>query len=354
MEKSFETCVAEGALSEIESLRIYEQKIYKKYSPNFIFQEHPTAIILGGQNASGKSTLGKRFLLEYESKGGIVGIEGDALRDYHPNFKQYNRENDKLMAAYTTKDSGRWTERLIEDTARNKCNMIIETTLRNKETVTGTVEKLSNAGYDVQAKIFVVSYDKSLLGAYMRYEKLKAERGAGRFVYDNALKAAYNGMPETIQALKEQGKCSCIHLYTREGVLFDGDYRQTDILSILKKERCREYTPNEIQFVQEGWKRVDEYMKSRGASKEEYKEIARRMADRIDIMVDEGVASRNIRTMNDIYINEWFPKTQNKKTDKNNLQNLNLEQSENKIENKLPDTFSKTPVKQSSYLNPSF
>ena len=210
------------------------------------------------------------------------------------------------MVAYTAKDSGIWTEMLIEDTSRNKCNLIIETTLRNKNVATKTVEKLFNRGYDIHAKIFVVSFDKSLLGSYARYEVLKAERGTGRFVFDHALVNTYNGMLETVQAVKNQEKCTSIHLYTREGIFFDGDYRQTDIVSIIKKERYREYTQSEIKFLQQGWKKVNQRMKARCAEKDEYIEIATRMTGRIKMMKEEGVAEKNINVMNEIYLSDWI------------------------------------------------
>jgi len=318
MEKYFEKCVAEGALTEKENFRIYEDEgIYEEHSKNVTpNQEQPVAIILGGQNASGKSTLGKQYWEEYETKGGIAKVDGDELRDFHPKFKEYCQTDDKYMAAYTAKDSGRWTERLIDDLSRNKCNLIVETTLRNKEAVTGMVEIASNRGYDIQAKIFVVSYDKSMLGTYARYEKVKAERNGGRFVFEHALNAAYKGMPETLQALKEQNKCSCIHLYTREGTLFEGDYRKNDIVGMVQKERCREYTPKEINFLKDGWKKIEEMMQARGAKQEEYREIADRMANRIDNMINEGVAPKNISTMNEIYVNHWFPVTQKNEQEK--------------------------------------
>ncbi|MDR1154036.1 MAG: zeta toxin family protein [Bacteroidales bacterium] len=302
MEKSFETCVAEGVLSETESTRVYKQgKIYKKHARGLIPQEHPVAIILGGQNASGKSTLGKKVWQEYRVKGGIATIEGDALREYHPKFIRYNLENDKLMAAYTAIDSGRWTARLINDLAYSKYNMIVETTLRDRETVTGMVEKVSKTGYGVQAKVIVVSYDKSLLGSYLRYETVKQERGFGRFVYDHSLTSTYAGMPETLQALREQGICSRIHLYTREKTLFEGDYRQTDIAALVKQERCRAYTPEEIRFLQTGWEDVGRKMLARGAGKEEFAELLSRMEKRIKAMAEEEVARENTDAMIHVY-----------------------------------------------------
>ena len=270
---------------------------------NVIHQDNPVAIILGGQNASGKSTLGKQFLQEYQNNGmGIAKVEGDALREHHPLFSNFIQNDDKLMTAYTAKDSGRWTERLIRDLAASKRNMLIETTLRNPNVATETVKQLHHlAGYDVQVKAFVVHYDKSLSGCYKRYEKMKAEQGFGRFVHAHALDAAYAGMPKTLQALKEQNIASCIHLYTRNQSLFVGDYRTTDIVDIVNQERRREFTTEEIKFLRDQWKDVFTMMRSRSAGKEEFTEISDRISTRIQTMIAEKYPKTNINTMANIH-----------------------------------------------------
>ena len=295
----------EGVLSERESLKQYvEENIYKVTVGDALPQDGPVAMIIGGQNASGKSSLSRQFVKAFEITGsGIVVIEGDALRRHHPKFQEYNTQDDKMMAVYTAKDAGRWTNRLIDDVSQEKYNLLLETTLRNPQTVTDTVERLSCAGYDIQIKAFVVSYDKSLVGSYHRYECMKAESGAGRFVHDNALKAAYNGMPETLRALQIQNKCSSIHLYTREGVLFNGDYRQADIVRMVRQERIREYRPDEIKKLKDDWREVGSMMLKRNAGHKEYIEISARMKERIKTMSVEGAPGKNIETMCDIYRN---------------------------------------------------
>ena len=300
---SYEDCVIAGQLLPEENLRIYREKeLFRKAAFNVIPQRNPVAIILGGQNASGKSTLGNQFLSKYKRQGcGIVRIEGDALRDYHPKFEEYNQHDDKSMVAYTAKDSGIWTGRLIEDTARSRMNMLIETTMRSPDVVGETARLLAKKGYDVQAKIFVVSYDKSLLGCYDRYEDLKSLRGAGRFVHDHSLVAAYEGMPKTLQRLQQEKHCSCIHLYTRTGVLFEGDYRLVDLLEIVHQERRREFTPDERKFLNERWKIVCVRMFERGATKEEFEEMKRRINQRIQSMITEKYPQLNIDTIMDIY-----------------------------------------------------
>jgi predicted ABC-type ATPase len=295
--------VAIGALSEFENLNVYkDKKIFEDLAYNAAPQDNPIAIILGGQNASGKSTLGKQFLKEYQNAGGIVKIEGDALREHHPLFHNYIQDNDKLMTAYTAKDSGRWTERLIRDCATSKRNMLIETTLRNPSVATETVKQLHQlAGYDVQVKAFVVSYDKSLVGCFRRYERMKLKNGFGRFVHKHALDAAYAGMPKTLQALKEQNLASCIHLYTREQPLFVGNYRAADIVDIINQERRREFINEEIKSLQKQWNDVFTMMCSRGAGKEEFSEISERLSARIQSMITEKYPHTNVNTIINIH-----------------------------------------------------
>jgi predicted ABC-type ATPase len=298
----YEQCVTVGALSEFENLNVYKNKrIFEDLAQDVIPQDNPVAIILGGQNASGKSTLGKQFLKKYQNAGGIAKVEGDALREYHPSFLNFVQDNDKLMTAYTAKDSGRWTERLIRDLAASKRNMLIETTLRNPNVATETVKQLHHlAGYDVQVKAFVVHYDKSLAGSFQRYEDMKVKYGFGRFVHAHALDAAYAGMPKTLQALKEQNIASCIHLYTRNHPLFVGDYRTTDIVDIVNQERQREFTTEETKFLHEQWNETFMMMRSRGAGKEEFAEISDRISARIQNMIAEKYPKTNVNTIIDI------------------------------------------------------
>jgi hypothetical protein len=193
----YEKEASAGFLGALKNAEIYLKKqIFEEHIAWAIPLTNPVAIIVGGQNASGKSTLGYQFLQSYETAGvGMVKIEGDALREYHPRFD--------------------------------------------------------------------------------------------RFVHDHSLKAAYNQMPVTVEKLKAQGHCSCIHLYTRTGVLFEGDYRTADLSGIIARERNRPYTHEEIEEFRAGWRSVAKQMHLRHAGKEEFAEIFRRMDDPICTIPDD-------------------------------------------------------------------
>ena len=64
---NYEDCVIAGQLSKKENLEIYrKRRIFERTADGAIPQKYPVAIILGGQNASGKSTLGEQFLIKFE------------------------------------------------------------------------------------------------------------------------------------------------------------------------------------------------------------------------------------------------------------------------------------------------
>jgi adenylylsulfate kinase-like enzyme len=93
MQKLYNECVNAGQLSIEENLRIYkEARILKNVSAHAFPCQHPTAIILGGQNASGKSSLGDKFLKTFQQTGyGMIRIDGDALREKsHHNDERRN------------------------------------------------------------------------------------------------------------------------------------------------------------------------------------------------------------------------------------------------------------------------
>lgn len=79
-----------GAVSDMEEQggepkteRIY-QKFRKQGLESTSAQEHPRAILLGGQPGSGKSYLRGIVRKEFSDKGGTVVIDPDILREDPP------------------------------------------------------------------------------------------------------------------------------------------------------------------------------------------------------------------------------------------------------------------------------
>jgi hypothetical protein len=260
-------------LSEVENLAIFSQIKEERIPEELQSQKNPLFIIIGGQPGAGKSRLGKTIQNSLTSKNKALLIDVDKLREYHPQYKVINKNNDKFSALYTGTDAGKWSELLLRSAASEKYNIVYESTLKNKDTICLMIQSFSKSGYDVSLQVMVVKPEISQVSTYLRYELLKNVQGYGRFVIPKYHDDSVANIPRTLQAIKEQGLVSKIELYTRDKPLFQGDYKKEDIVAIANIEYKRALTPEEKQYIRESWDDVRRLMLKRGCQVDELKRI---------------------------------------------------------------------------------
>lgn len=196
---------------------IFELRIRPRLFEGAASRERPVAIIFGGQPGSGKSAAKHAALRELDRRGGAVEIAGDDLRQFHPQYAQLMRADDRTAAMYTDKDSGRWVEMAIVEAQALRANLVVEGTMRNPEVVASTMRTLRVAGYEIDARGLAVSHALSEQGILQRYELQKQDRRVGGMTTAQAHQAAYDGMPRTLKVI-EQGKLADrVTLYRRGG-----------------------------------------------------------------------------------------------------------------------------------------
>ncbi len=133
-------------LSEPEHQEIFENDISPDLFMGAASNARPVAIIFGGQPGAGKSLAVDLAVQELEQCGGAIQIVGDDLRAYHPAYEQLMLEDDKTAAFYTDRDTGAWVEKAIAVAKLQRCNLIIEGTMRNGDIVASTMQSLRGAG----------------------------------------------------------------------------------------------------------------------------------------------------------------------------------------------------------------
>jgi predicted ABC-type ATPase len=89
----------------------------------------PIVVITGGQPGSGKSKLLEQSKKDF-SDGNVVVINGDDLRDYHPQAEEIFRLDDNKFAERTDPDCREWTKKLFERAIETKRNIVFESTMR--------------------------------------------------------------------------------------------------------------------------------------------------------------------------------------------------------------------------------
>jgi len=144
-----------------------------------------------------------------------VQIEGDALRDYHPEYARLMLKDDSTAAFYTDRDSGRWVEKAIAYAKEQRVNLVIEGTMRNPDVVASTMKSLREAGYEIDARALAVNWQLSEQGIIQRYEHQKADRGVGRMTTPEAHKAAYDGMLNTLERIEREKLADRVTIYRR-------------------------------------------------------------------------------------------------------------------------------------------
>lgn len=168
--------------------------IFEQEKENFFrgknASENPTAIILGGQPACGKSTLIRAAKSDH-SQLKFITVNGDLYRKFHPNHELLIK-NPLKYPAETQVFSNVFTEKLIEEAIKRKCNIIIEGTMRNPDVPLKTAQNFKDAGFRVEAYIIAAPKEFTQLGLYNRYQEEILNKGQGRLAdIDSHNKAVY-------------------------------------------------------------------------------------------------------------------------------------------------------------------
>ncbi len=163
-----------------------------------------TAIFLGGQPGSGKSGLKQRAEAELPSDHTIV-INVDELRQSHPKYRtwQSHPATEKIASSLSHADASAWAKELFASVVENRRNIIFVGTLSNPSNLEKQFAMLKKAGYDIIVRALAVRQDVSHLRVLNRFEEGK-QKGAAHWVPPEVEKAAYDGLPKTLEMAEQK------------------------------------------------------------------------------------------------------------------------------------------------------
>ena len=169
-----------GELDEALLRRIFDERIrpwLDGFGASSRLESVPLLVMVGGQPGSGKSGVNDRIVARHP---GIVMVDGDALRSYHPDYRRLMREDPLRMPAETAQASGRWVGMSIDYLRGQRRSALIETTLRQPGVVRETMAGFQRAGYRTELHVVAVPLEVSRLGTVSRYVCLLSNRGGRR------------------------------------------------------------------------------------------------------------------------------------------------------------------------------
>lgn len=143
----------------------------------------------------------------------FLTVNGDLYREFHP-------EKDKLIKdpikypIETQIFSSVFTEKLIEEAIKRKCNIIIEGTMRNPDVPLKTAQKFKDAGFRVEAYIIAAPKEFTQLGLYNRYQEEVLSKGQGRLADIDSHNKAVNGLMKSANQLYSDKAVDKISIHT--------------------------------------------------------------------------------------------------------------------------------------------
>jgi len=183
--------------------------------------EKPLAILLGGQPASGKTTIQR---MQEREEPNIIVINGDSFRKEHPNFAEIQEKHGKDSVTYTQPFSNAVVESLIDKLSNEKYNLIIEGTLRNPDTQINTCAMLKEKGYRVELHVMAVDKETSWQGTLNRYNEMKALGQTPRATPKASHDETVAKLPDSISKAYESKLFDRITLVTRDAqYLYDSN-----------------------------------------------------------------------------------------------------------------------------------
>ena len=175
--------------------------------------EIPTAIILGGQQGSGKTGIVIKSVKEFEKNGqDVIELDLDSYRGFYKNCFRRILENPQSYAETINKTAGKIMEKLTNEIINKKFNFIFEGTL-GKSAYTLDLLLNSKNNYNVKVKILSVCREESIFSNFERYIEINENISIGRLTTISNHDKTYEMFTERIKKIDE----SKVHVevYTR-------------------------------------------------------------------------------------------------------------------------------------------
>lgn len=220
------------ALEEAEA--ILHEMIIPQVISDMRPQEVKAAFIMGGQPGSGKSACARELL---KANTGLVYINGDDLRAYHPKYYLYLKEDEIQTADVTQAVCNLWIEGLIRECIQQDLSFVVEGTMRKKEVPFNTARMLRDAGYYINLAVLSVPYEVSLHSLMYRYEELKRLGLPARFTRKESHDEAFQNIEGALEALIRSELFDRLYLFKRCA----GGFEQSTFESEQKENIMQEF-----------------------------------------------------------------------------------------------------------------
>jgi len=207
--------LAHYRLSAEENERVFREEIVPLRLARFEPQDQPLLIVLMAQPGAGKSAHAARIRAELASEGGVVEIDSDLYKPFHPDYHELMATDDQLMAAATRADGRAWMARVQQYVREHRLNAVFHETAQDPQESLDTLAAYRAADYRIAVLALGVHESQSLQGVLHRYQEQVNERGAGRLTVAENAERSYRGIVDTARLIDERQAADVVAVYRR-------------------------------------------------------------------------------------------------------------------------------------------
>lgn len=252
---------SEVKLTEASQRRIFETKIL----PNFIAEEQGAslpsereAVILGGQPGAGKTGLLHQAQKQLEQRGATWVINGDDFYAYHPKYSQLQKEHGTEAPRMVKDDARAWATMTFDAARERGVNIVLESTMRQPDSVVEQLKELRQSGYAVQARVLAVKEQESWQGNHARHELIAQQGGYPRLTSKATHDAAVSGVVKTVATIESKKLTDSVTVHRRDGsVIHDSNRQKSPAADAITKERGIPFSAERIAKHTANWNAIE-------------------------------------------------------------------------------------------------
>lgn len=203
-------------LSPEENARIFREDIAPMLLSGYAPQDNPVVTVLMAQPGAGKSRFAYDIREALDAGGGVVEVDSDLYKPFHPDYAELMATDDQNMAAAIGPDGRAWMAQVQEYVRANRLHAIVHETAQNPDFTLATLQAYRATGFGAVVVALGVHESQSLQGVLHRYQEQAGERGSGRLTVAEKAAVSYRGIPATAQLIDENAAADIVAVYRRD------------------------------------------------------------------------------------------------------------------------------------------
>lgn len=221
----------------------------------------PCTVFVGGQPGAGKTRATHIVLGMGLHDGQLLNVNGDDLRQYHPDYDRLCDEDPLTMPERTAKASAAWIRMTMEYAAENRIPAIVEGTWRNAATVLDEAANAKRHDRGTHAIVLAVPPALSRIAILERYYRDRSAGLPARWTPASAHENTISNLSDTVRRIATSPSIDRFTVIGRDGdVLFDGtgdrkedgwDEWRSTVSQLNRAERDAQLS--RIDFLERAW-----------------------------------------------------------------------------------------------------